>query len=279
MTTLPSVLLTVAYDGTAFHGWQAQPALRTVEGVLSHAVLQMNGAPLRIRGASRTDAGVHALGQRVAFDPTKEVDAQGWLRGLNLRLPDDVRVRSVDHRPFGFEPRFRASHKGYRYLLSLGPAVDPTWRHKVWHLDGRGARPALGRARRSGVQEDWLDVPRMREAANRFVGTFDFRAFQASNDPRESTVRTLTRVEVIGRFANNPELLAIEVDGTAFLKNMVRVIVGTLLDVGRERRTPDDVTALLTTTMDRRRAGVTAPASGLTLVWVELNRPKRPQMS
>lgn len=261
--------LTVAYDGTAFSGWQMQRAQRTVQATIAAAAATMCGGEVTVFGASRTDAGVHALGQLAAFDSDKDIDAHGWLRGLNGLLPPDVRVRAVSFREAGYNPRFDATTKRYRYLFHVGPAADPLLRNRAWHIDARLGRPRRGpRAQ----LEDWLDVETMRKAAEMLVGTHDFRAFQAANDPRTLTERTLTEVRVLDRFHTEPELLAVEVEGTAFLKNMVRILAGTLLEVGRERSTPVDVRALLGPNGSRRAAGPTAPPQGLTLLHIATGR-------
>ncbi len=246
-----AVLLTVAYDGTDFAGWQRQPGQRTVQGVLDRAVEAMDGRPALTRGASRTDAGVHALGQRVAFDPERSIPLTGWVRGLNVNLPEDVAVRAAEHRPRGYDPRFDASGKHYRYLIHTAPTRDPLLRHRAWHV---------GRA---------LDLGAMRAAGRELVGTHDFAAFQAANDHRDNTVRTLTRVDVE---AGGPDVIAIDVEGNAFLKNMVRILAGTLVEAGRGRFEVARVRALLRPGSGRPEAGPTAPAEGLTLVSIRLGR-------
>ena len=261
------VRLTVAYDGTDFVGWQRQPGHRSVQDTLEDAVEELAGARCELRGASRTDSGVHALGQVAAFDSPREIPPHGWLRGLGGGLPEDVSIVSAEACPVGYDPRHDAKAKTYRYLLHLGQARDPLVRHVSWHLGATRARPLGGKPTEP---EQWLDVPAMREAAAELVGEHDFRAFRSSRDPRVTTVRTLTRVDVIDAFGGRADLLAIEVRGTAFLHNMVRILVGTLVDVGRERMAPADIPALFDG--DRQDAGETAPAHGLCLVEVELGR-------
>ena len=267
------MLLTVAYDGTGYSGYQAQPGQRTIEGCLTKAVARMNGAALKLRAASRTDAGVHALGQRVAFDPDKDIQPLGWLRGINEQLPGAIRVRHVQSAPPGFEPRFQASHKRYRYRVSVGPVGNPLERLTRWHLDQRTARPAPV-PRRSTKIADWLDLPAMAAAAQVLVGTHDFAAFQAANDPREQTVRTLARIDVQCTDDQDPPQIDLVVTGNAFLKNMVRIIAGSLVEVGRERMTASGLQQALTRG-DRRLAGPTAPPHGLVLEHVELVRGAR----
>ncbi len=257
------VRLRVAYDGSELAGWQRQPGLRTA-----------HGEPIEVRGVSRTDAGVHAEDQVVALDSPRELPMQGWVRGLNGKLPDDIAVRTAAPCEVGYRPRFDAVAKTYRYLLHLGPVRDPRWRRFVWHLGPRRARPWRGVP--PSRPDEWLDLAAMERAAQHLVGEHDFRAFQAAGDERENTIRTLTHVHLERGHAGREDLVAIEVRGTAFLQHMVRILVGTLVEVGRERMRPDDVAALLGPYAERSRAGETAPASGLTLARVELGRPAGP---
>jgi tRNA pseudouridine38-40 synthase len=265
------VRLRVAYDGSELAGWQRQPGRRTVQGELERVVSDLAGTTIEVRGASRTDAGVHAEGQVAAFDSPRELPMVGWVRALNGRLPDDIAVRSAEACPVGYKPRFDAIAKRYRYVIHLGPVRDPLVRRWTWHLGPRRARPWRG-GRQPERPEDWLDLDAMDEAAKVLVGEHDFRAFRAAGDDRENTVRLLTDVSLVRRFAGRDDLVAIEVRGTAFLQHMVRILVGTLVEVGRERMTPADVAALLGPGGSRERAGETAPASGLVLVDVELGR-------
>jgi tRNA pseudouridine38-40 synthase len=263
------VRLVVTYDGSDFVGWQRQPGQRSVQGTLEEAVGALEGRPVAVRGASRTDAGVHAHGQVAAFDTAREIPRVGWVRGLNGKLPPDVAVRDAAPCPVGYRPRFDAVAKTYRYLLHLGPVRDPLLRDRAWHLGPRRARPG-GRERRA--PEDWLDLDAMDAAARALVGEHDFRAFRSSADDRENTRRTLTSVRVERRFAGRDDVVALEVRGTAFMHHMVRILTGTLVEVGRERMSPKDVAALLSPDADRRGAGETAPAHGLYLVSIELGR-------
>jgi len=263
-----AVRLTLAYDGTDFSGWQRQPGQRTVAGVVEEAVTIMTGHPVRLRAASRTDAGVHALGQVVSFDTGRDIPVEGWVRGLDGALPDDVAIRDVDLVEKGWDPRRFSSGKHYRYLLKLREPRDPLLRHRAWHVGRSLARRDVDR--RDETVETWLDVERMREAAAVMVGEHDFRAFKARNDPREQTVRRLTAVEVETPFEGRDDLVAIHVRGTAFLKHMVRIMVGTLVESGRGRFEPERVRALLSPDARREDAGPTAPPQGLTLVSVQL---------
>lgn len=264
------VRLRVAYDGSELAGWQRQPGLRTVQGELEHALSALVGTPMEVRGVSRTDAGVHADDQVVAFDSPRELPMQGWIRGLNGKLPGEIAVWEATPCAVGYRPRFDAVAKTYRYVLHLGPVRDPKWRRFAWHLGPRRARPWRGAP--PSRPEEWLDLDEMAEAARRLVGDHDFRAFRASGDERESTRRTLTEVRIERDHAGRGDLVAVVVRGTAFLQHMVRILVGTLVEVGRERMSAGQVAALLGPEGRREGAGETAPAGGLTLAKVELGR-------
>jgi tRNA pseudouridine38-40 synthase len=266
------VRLRVAYDGSDFAGWQTQRAQRTVQGELERAISELTGDDVQVRGCSRTDAGVHAHAQIAAFDTARDLPSIGWVRGLNGKLTHDIAVIDAERCEVGYNPRFDAVAKTYRYLLHLGPVRDPLLRNRAWHLGPRRARPWRGDAPPPAAE--WLDTTAMHEAAKQLEGEHDFRAFQAAGDIREQTVRTLTMVRLVERYEARDDLLAIEVRGNAFLQHMVRIIVGTLVEVGRERMKPSDVAALLGEKGERERAGETAPSCGLYLVSIETGREK-----
>jgi tRNA pseudouridine38-40 synthase len=209
-----------------------------------------------MRGAGRTDAGVHALGQVVAFDSVRDIPLKGFRLGLNSELADDVRVHDAWSVAPGYNPRFDAMGKLYRYVLELGERKNPLLRERAWQL-GKVAE---------------LDVVAMRRAARLLEGTHDYRAFRAADDDRENAVRTLHRIDVRERFQDDPTLIAVEVAGTAFMKNMVRILVGTLVSVGRGRLPAGDVVTLLGENAVRHTLQQTAPGHGLTLVEVYLGR-------
>ena len=254
------VCLIVAYDGTDFAGSQLQLAQRTIQGELERAAAIMAGHPTRMRPAGRTDAGVHALGQVVAFDSARDIPARGWLLGINRSLPPDVRVQRVAACAAGYNPRFDALEKTYRYLAQLGEAQDPLMRERAYQLNKRWS----------------LDVDKMRDAAGMLAGTHDYRAFRQADDARENSVRTLYDVAVTAPHGADPSLVGITVRGTAFMKNMVRILAGTLIDVGRGRLPLASVPDMLGPRAERIRAGHTAPAHGLTLVSLELGRKGLP---
>jgi tRNA pseudouridine38-40 synthase len=246
------VLLEVAYDGTAFHGWAAQKAVRTVEETLLGAVAALDPRVRAVRGASRTDAGVHADGQLAAFDTTRDIPPRGWVLGLNQHLPDDVAVRAARPVAPGFSPRFAARGKRYRYRVLVDSVRDPALRARTWRVSD-------------------VDVEAVAREAQAAVGTHDFVAFRSSGDERENTVRTLSRVDV--EREAHPQVVAVVVEGNAFLYNMVRILVGTLIDVGRGRLEPGAVARALES-RDRGQAGTTAPAQGLVLERVEVDLPE-----
>jgi len=262
------VRLTIAYDGTEHSGWQYQPAQRTVQGELEAALDAMRVRHGRVRGCSRTDAGVHAEGQVAAVAVDREISERGWPLALNALLPDDVAVVAAKACDRRYQPRFDAAGKLYRYLIHTGPHRDPISRRRAWHVGPQLARRDVRPRRR--VVEDYLDLEAMRDAARRLEGEHEFQAFRASTDDREHTRRTMRAVRVLDGFGGRPEMLALEVEGDAFMKNMVRIMAGTLVEVGRQRMTPADVSALLSADARRHDGGMTAPAHGLTLVRIDL---------
>jgi tRNA pseudouridine38-40 synthase len=235
----------IEYDGTDFHGWQRQPGLRTVQGCLEQALQTMTGEAVSIQGAGRTDAGVHAAGQVATFPLLARIPEVGLLRGLNSFLPADIAILDVREVAPEFDARFSARGKVYRYRI---------WNHLV--------RSPL-HARGSWHCRSLLDLAAMRQAAQQLCGEHDFRAFRASDCERRTTVRVIRRLEIDRQGA----LLIIDVEATAFLKNMVRILVGTLVDLGRGKIAGEVIDHMLRTG-DRTAGGITAPAHGLTLLRV-----------
>ncbi|MDP9151229.1 MAG: tRNA pseudouridine(38-40) synthase TruA [Myxococcota bacterium] len=246
------VLLEVAYDGTAFHGWSAQGGTRTVQDTLHSALRAMDPNASAVRGASRTDAGVHAEGQLAAFDSVRNIPARGWVLGLNKHLPDDVAVRAARPVPLGFAPRFAARGKRYRYRLLVDRVRDPRWRTRAWRVPE-------------------LDFDALAGEAKGALGTHDFASFRASRDERTSTVRTLLRVDI--ERGADPRVVGVVVEGNAFLYNMVRILVGTMVDVARARL-EEGAVARAIAACDRRAAGTTAPSHGLSLERVDVDLPE-----
>ncbi len=247
-----SLKLTLEYDGAGFHGWQTQATLegrRTVQATLEGAVERLTGERVVVHGAGRTDAGVHALGQVASLALERcAIPPEGMRDGLNALLPEDVAVRAVLEAPAGFHARKDAAGKHYRYLILVSPARSALWRGRVWHRRGP------------------LDLEAMRRGAAALAGTHDFSAFRASAGEARRPVRTITRLSLHADPAADG-LLRIDVEGNGFLMHMVRIIVGTLADVGRGKMPPERVGEILAG-RDRRAAGRTAPAEGLYLVEV-----------
>jgi len=235
----------VEYDGTDFSGWQRQDGQRTVQAVIEEAIRQMVGESVFVRAAGRTDAGVHADGQVASFDLAQPIPPHGLLRGLNSILPADVALVETAHAAPDFDARFSARGKVYRYTV---------WNHFV-----RSPR----RARTAWQVRQTVDMEAIRQTAALLVGEHDFRAFRASDCDRRTTRRVVRRLEV----ERQGPIITFDVEATAFLKNMVRILVGTLIDVGRGRVEPATVARMLESG-DRTVGGMTAPACGLTLLRV-----------
>lgn len=243
---MPRIKLTLEYDGTEYVGWQVQPNGTAVQAVVERALERLLGTRVAVESAGRTDAGVHALGQVVAFDTDRTLPLKAYVQGLNGHLPPDVAVVDAEEVAPAFDPRRWSRGKRYRYLISNRRTRSPLRRRTHWEVFAP------------------LDVAAMQDAAQLLLGRHDFSAFQASDCEARHPVRELTRVSVE---PEGEEALSITVEGTAFLKHMVRNIAGTLVEVGRGKRPPTWVGEVLAG-RDRRRAGVTAPAHGLTLVKV-----------
>jgi tRNA pseudouridine38-40 synthase len=237
--------LLVEYDGTDFHGWQRQPGLRTVQSSLEEAIRSMTGEAVAVRGAGRTDAGVHAAGQVANFTLEARIPEAGLLRGLNSLLPRDLAILDVREVPADFDARFSARGKVYRYRIWNHLVRSPLEARRTWHC------------------RSVLDLAAMREAARTLCGEHDFRAFRAADCERRTTMRVIRRLDLERQGA----LITLDVEATAFLKNMVRILVGTLVDLGRGKIAPGAIAHMLATG-DRAAGGVTAPPQGLTLLRV-----------
>ncbi|MCC7350567.1 MAG: tRNA pseudouridine(38-40) synthase TruA [Phycisphaerales bacterium] len=257
--------LTLSYRGTAYHGWQTQSMVPTYKGptpppghgiptiqeILSRALCRIVRHPVKLVGSSRTDAGVHAKGQLAHFDTDQtQIPPENLRRALNHALPPDVLVRSIEPVDDSFNAVTSTLDKRYQYALWNAPNRHPFAADLVWH------------------RWQTLDLPAMRAAAAHLVGTHDFASFARPGHGRESTTRTLLQCAVSQR----GPLIIIAVHGTGFLWNMVRIIVGTLVEVGQRRIAPDDIPSILAARA-RTAAGPTAPPHGLYLHWIRTRPP------
>lgn len=270
------ILLRVAYDGTNYHGWQVQPNAATIEGELNRVLTQLTGEEIQVTGASRTDAGVHALGNVAVFDTISRIPAEKFSYALNQRLPEDIVVQSSVQVADDFHPRHCDCRKTYEYDILNRTFPLPAYRNTAYFLYGD------------------LDLDAMRKACQAFLGEHDFASFCAAGAQVQTTVRTIYSLEVLeqplgsnGRteaqrsqqtqsdkaglqetekIETQPErLLTIRVRGNGFLYNMVRIIAGTLVEVGRGHIRPEEIEGIIAA-CDRAKAGPTAPARGLRLV-------------
>lgn len=237
------IKLTVAYDGTDYCGWQIQPNGITVEEVLNRALSRLTGEEMRVIGASRTDAGVHARGNVAVFDTASTVPPERFAYAVNPLLPEDIVVVGAEEVPQDWHPRYQNSVKTYEYHILNREMPDPLRRRESWHVSFP------------------LDLDSMREAAAYLRGEHDFRSFCSIHTGVKTTVRTIYTLD-IDRSGN---LITIRISGNGFLYNMVRIIVGTLVEVGRGFRTPENVGDILNAE-EREKAGATAPPQGLVLV-------------
>ncbi len=240
------VRLQVAYDGTAYHGWQVQKNGNSIEGELNRHLSALLQEDIQVIGASRTDAGVHALCNIAVFDTETRMPAEKISYALNQRLPEDIRVQESSQAPSDFHPRKCRSVKTYEYRIWRGEFPMPTVRlysHFIYTP---------------------LDVSRMREAASFLTGEHDFKSFCSAGSQAESTVRTVYRIEL----HEEGKMLILRISGNGFLYNMVRIIAGTLVECGKGRYDPVHVRDILQA-RDRQQAGPTMPARGLMLTGYE----------
>jgi len=244
--SLRNIKLTIAYDGSEYHGWQIQPGFRTIQGILTEAIQDLLGSKVRLCAASRTDAGVSALGQAALMQIDSPIPTENLAAAITDRLPDDIAVVEAVEVPLGFDVIGAVKSKWYRYTIFTG-LVRPVLRIRhCWHVPAK------------------LDTAAMAEAAKELVGTKDFKSFASAEDKRENTVRTILRCDVTAE----DDWIYIDVEGDSFLYNMVRNIVGTLVEVGIGRWQPEKISEILQA-KDRRAAGPMAPAAGLCLMRIE----------
>lgn len=240
------IMLVVSYDGTNYHGWQVQPSAITIEGVLNQTISELTGEQIQVIGASRTDAGVHALGNVAVFDTESRIPGEKFSYALNQRLPEDIVIQHSRQVSDTFHPRHCDCKKTYEYTIINRTFPLPEYRNTAYFYYGA------------------LDVEKMRQAAKAFLGEHDFAGFCSAGAQVQTTIRTIydLTIEKAG------EKLQIRVRGNGFLYNMVRIIVGTLLEVGKGNILPQDMSGIIEAA-DRGQAGPTAPARGLKLLQID----------
>ena len=235
------IKLTIEYDGTNYVGWQFQPNGLAVQQVMEEALTQLLGERARLHSSGRTDAGVHARGMIACFITSRSLPLTAYIDGLNCLLPADIAVRSASEVPLRFNPRHDASGKHYRYTILTTARRSPLSRLSAWHL------------------REKLDLERMRQGAKLFCGEHDFAAFRTSGCAAKGTVRRIDSLTVTA----DGDFVQLDVIGSGFMRNMVRIIAGTLVEIGRGKMPPEHVSACL---LDPSCApGPTAPAHGLCL--------------
>lgn len=236
------IRLIIEYDGTQYVGWQTQPNGIAVQALIERAIFETTGESVSLHGSGRTDSGVHALAQVAHFDTAARMNADKFAIALNTHLPHDIRILYSDETDGSFHSRFSAKQKQYRYTVQLGPHARVFTRNTALHLHGTP------------------DVTAMQSAAADVLGTHDFRAFMSAGVTMENTVRTVT----LSEWTQKGALLHYDVAGNGFLYNMVRILTGTMLEIGAGKRGADAIGLALESTK-RSDAGATAPAHGLTL--------------
>lgn len=241
------IKLTVAYDGTNYHGWQVQPNAVTIEGKLNEAISELTKETIQVIGASRTDAGVHALGNVAVFDTESRIPGGKFSYALNQRLPDDIVIQQSQEVDKDFHPRYCTCEKTYEYVILNRKFPLPEYRNTAFFYYGE------------------LDIKAMQEATKAFLGEHDFAGFCSAGAQVKTTVRTIYELTVEKK---DNDMICIRVRGNGFLYNMVRIIAGTLLEVGKgniEAKSLENRIAAA----DRSQAGPTAPARGLKLIRIQ----------
>ena len=246
---MKNILLKIAYDGTNFSGWQRQPGARTVCGELERILCSMTGLDIKLDGTSRTDAGVHALGQCASFKSDIKIPTENLAKAMNNALAKDrvenigeIRILSAQEMPDDFHARFSSKGKRYVYKIRQDREPDVFSRNYCYQIPKK------------------LDIEAMREAAKYIAGEHDFACFQSAGSPKETTVRTVYDLTIEA----SDDTVLILVSGNGFLYNMVRIIVGTLVEVGLGKRSPESMADIIAS-CDRQKAAHTAPPQGLYL--------------
>ncbi len=240
-----NIKLTIEYDGTNYHGWQIQDNALSVQEVLSKAIKRLTGEDIIPDGSGRTDSGVHAYGQVANFRTSSKIPADKFARALNVYLPDDISIKASEAVESDFHSRFSAKGKHYRYMVLNRPSRSALWAHRAWNVRGE------------------LNLTAMNEAARYFLGYHSYKAFCAAGHSVKSFDRTIFYSE----WTRDGDFLIFDTRGDGFLYNMVRIMVGSMVDIGKGRFKPDVIKNALESG-SRHSVGVTAPPSGLYLVEV-----------
>ncbi len=241
--------LTISYDGTHYAGWQIQKNAVTIQQIIEEACQKLFSQEIKVTGASRTDAGVHALGQIATIDVDTSIKAEQLPYALNAHLPNDIVIRSTRVMPANFHPRYQAVSKTYNYRIFNDCFPDPLTKHFMYFYHKK------------------LDVEAMKKAASCFVGEYDFKAFCSTGSSVNSTVREVYHCQV----DQDNKTITLRINGNGFLYNMVRIIAGTLIDVGLGKINPNSIASIIRS-KDRNQAGPTAPALGLCLEAIQYSK-------
>lgn len=242
---MPTIKLTIEYDGTAYAGWQRQPNQPTVQAAIETALTRITQQPVSVIAAGRTDAGVHARGQVASFQSNTGIPVHKWKLAINSALPHDISVVASEEVSDSFHARYSAKEKLYEYRISRYPVRPAIDRHRVWHLPNN------------------LDIQAMRDATSGFMGRHDFTSFQGRLASTSDPICVVSKLSL----SSDLTAISIQIQANRFLKHMVRIIVGTLSEVGRHKRSPSCIPEILQA-KDRRAAGETAPPQGLYLLQV-----------
>jgi len=239
------ILLTVAYDGTKYFGWQRQNDFVSIQETLEIALSKLFNKKILVIGASRTDTGVHAMGQRAVLDIETTIPLTNLPYAINNYLPKDIRVHKAMEVQENFHPQYDAKNKTYRYKIYNAPFQNPVLNSYTWHVPKK------------------LDIEKMREASKHILGEHNFSAFCASGATSKTRVRTVYNLEIY----KEDEMIFFDINGNGFLYNMVRIIAGTLVYVGIHKISPSDIPKIISSE-ERGKAGKTAPPEGLTLMCI-----------
>ena len=262
-----NIKLTIVYDGSEYHGWQIQPGQKTIQGVLTEAIQNLIGSQIRVFGASRTDAGVSALGQVGLVEIDSPIPTENLAGAITHRLPPDIAVTEAVEVPQGFDVMGAVKSKLYRYTIFTGRLRPVLQIRHCWHLPAPLEIPQKKPKSQKGrflTGQAKLDIAAMNEAAKMLVGKKDFKSFASADDKRDNSVRTIFACDVTGQ----DDWIYVDVEGDGFLYNMVRNIVGTLIEVGRGKWQPEKINEILEA-KDRTAAGPIAPPQGLCLMWIK----------